>query len=221
MQSGKPSSSALSPALTPTVPLVSSVSVNPALAFNSSVPINVAGHDFVLLSYNAVNPPVSLNHASPMNVANDVPLSSPSCTPHVDEDGFRPMKKAFQCRVRPNNQQGSHTDQQSNPPTEPSSTKLPEGEGGPSKTPDQPPDSVLPGSEGIIFGVPAEGEDGVGKASALIDVATSNMVSNSVIHNSSLTLSNGFNVLNLEHALSEMVDPWNIALGADPIGVDD
>ncbi|CAO2830925.1 unnamed protein product [Amaranthus hypochondriacus] len=175
MQSGKPSSSALSLALIPTIPLVSSVCVNPALAFNSSIPITAAGHDSLLHSSNAVNPPMSLNHASPMNVANAVPLSSPSCTPHVHR-----IAKITKLDVQPEVK-----------------------------------------SEGILSGVPTEGEDGVGKASALIDVATSNIVPNSVIHNPSLTLSNGFNVLNLEHALSEMVDPSNIALGADPIGDDD
>ncbi|CAO2822818.1 unnamed protein product [Amaranthus hypochondriacus] len=149
-------------------------------------------------------------------------LGSKEARLQVDEDGFRQRKKAFQRRVRPMNNQGGHMKEQSNKPIDPTSTRLPGDEEVPSKIPDQPPDSVTPTSEGILHAAPAEGDVGVGMASALVDVATSRMVSPSVVRNSSLALNNGFNVLNLEHAHSDTVDPSIIiALGADPIGDDD
>ncbi|CAO2822817.1 unnamed protein product [Amaranthus hypochondriacus] len=50
-QSGKPSSSGLSPTLIPTVPLASSlISVNHACALNPNVPINVTGNDSLYYS---------------------------------------------------------------------------------------------------------------------------------------------------------------------------
>ncbi|CAO2832650.1 unnamed protein product [Amaranthus hypochondriacus] len=59
----------------------------------------------------------------------------------------------------------------------------------------------------VLPNVPIEGETGVGMTGALTDVDASNLVSTSLVRQSSFPLRNGFNVLNMEHALNETVDP--------------
>ncbi|CAO2836352.1 unnamed protein product [Amaranthus hypochondriacus] len=129
------------------------------------------------------------------------------------------MKKTFQRRVRPNTQQGGLQDKQSAEAFMAPPPSQPEGVGMPTMTLDQPPATELPGTKEIVHEDPDEGEVGIGTARAIADATSS---SSSMVSNSSLTLSNGFNVLNLEHTRSDTVDPSSfIALGADPIGGDD
>ncbi|CAO2834937.1 unnamed protein product [Amaranthus hypochondriacus] len=111
--------------------------------------------------------------------------------------------------------EGGHKVKQCTQPTEP------EDAGMPNQVLLPPSNTVLPKPETVAPVVLAEGEVEAGLATALVEVAASTVASTSVMRNSSVTLSNDFNVLSLENAPIDIVDPSFIALGADPIGDND
>lgn len=156
----------------------------------------------------------------------------------VDDDGFRPLRKAFQPRARRDKGLGSKGVQGASRPSQASiipvgcSTTVP----GPTETlpvqqltdqkmitddlqiltnVQQPHNNQQVGTNLVPTQQLREGE-GTGQSGSTKDPSDSVLVRSPTLH-----LRNNFNLFSLEHDISDIVDTNNIVLGAHPIRSDD